>query len=174
MIRLCTLGPLELRGSDGQELRAILAQPKRVALLAYLALASPRGPHRRDTLLALFWPEHDAEHARNSLSQSVPVLRRSLGPDALVSHSGDTLGLEWRDLWCDAVAFEVALDQGRPGDAIELYRGDLLEGFHAGDAPDFEQWLETERARLAGRYAKALEGVAEEREAAGDFPGAVT
>ena len=43
MIRLRTLGPLDLRGSDGEELRTILAQPKRVALLAYLALATPRG-----------------------------------------------------------------------------------------------------------------------------------
>ena len=173
MIRLRTLGPLELRGSDGQELRAVLAQPKRVALLAYLALATPRGPHRRDTLLALFWPEHDAEHARNSLSQSVHVLRRSLGADVVVSRNGDTLSLDRGGLWCDAITFEDALDAGRVAEAVELYRGDLLAGFHVADAPDFEQWLETQRAQLAGRFAKALEAVAEEREAAGDFEGAV-
>ena len=93
VIRLLTLGPLELRGSGGQELRTILAQPKRVALLAYLALATPRGTHRRDTLLPLFWPEDDTEHARNSLSQSVHVLRRSLGTDVIVSYNGDAVGL---------------------------------------------------------------------------------
>jgi DNA-binding SARP family transcriptional activator len=54
MIRLRTLGALDLRDADGQELRGVLAQPKRAALLAYLALATPRGYHRRDTLLALF------------------------------------------------------------------------------------------------------------------------
>ena len=43
MIRLTVLGVLNLRGSDGQEVRGILGQPKRVALLTYLALASPRG-----------------------------------------------------------------------------------------------------------------------------------
>jgi adenylate cyclase len=173
MIRLRTLGSLDLRGSEGQELRTVLSQPKRAALLAYLALATPRGPHQRDTLLALFWPEHDTEHARNALSQAVHFLRRSLGAEALVAANGDGLGLEWKGFWCDAIAFEEALDTGRPAEALDLYPGDLLEGFHVADAPAFEQWLETERARLADHYGKALEAVAEEREAAGDYQGAV-
>jgi TolB-like protein/DNA-binding SARP family transcriptional activator/Flp pilus assembly protein TadD len=174
MIRLRTLGALDLRGSDEQELRAILAQPKRVALLAYLALARPRGPQRRDTLVALFWPEHDAEHARNSLSQSIHVLRRSLDTDALVSHNGDTLSVDRAAFWCDAVAFEETCEAGRAADAVELYRGDLLEGFHIADTPEFDRWLEAERTRLGGLYAKALETIAEEREAAGDGAGAAT
>ena len=173
-IRLRTLGALDLRGPDGQELGTVLAQPKRVALLCHLALATPRGPHRRDTLLPLFWPEHDTEHARNSLSQSVHVLRRALGPDALVSRNGETLSLGWGDLWCDAVAFEEALGGGRLGDAVELYRGELLEGFHVANAPEFERWLDAERARLANRYVKAVETLAGQRETAGDFSGAAT
>src|SRR4051794_13222124 len=127
MIHLRTLGALDLRSSEGQELRAVLAQPKRAALMAYLALASPRGPHRRDTLLALFWPEQDAEHARNALSQAVHFLRRSLGSDALVGSEGDGLRLEGKDFWCDAFAFEEALDACRLDEALNLYRGDLLE-----------------------------------------------
>ena len=174
MIRLQTLGVLDVRGSDGRELRTVLAQPKRVALLVYLALATPRGFHRRDTLLALFWPEHDAEHARNALSQAVHFLRRALGAETLVNRNGDELSLAWEHLWCDAIAFEEALDGGRPADALELYRGDLLEGFHISDAaPEFERWLDAERARLAGRHAQAVETQAEAREKAGDFAGAV-
>ena len=172
MIRLHTLGPLDLRGSDGQELRAILAQPKRIALLAYLALARPPGFQRRDTLLTLFWPEHDAEHARNSLSQSIHVLRRTLGPDILLTRNGDAVGLERANVLCDAVEFEKTLDAGKLAEAVEGYRGDLLEGFHISDAPEFDRWLETERARLTGRYAKALEALADQREAARDFEGA--
>ena len=173
MIQLRTLGALDLRDSDGQELRAVLAQPKRAALLAYLALASPRGTHRRDSLLALFWPEQDSEHARNALSQAVHFLRRAVGGEAIVTGNGDGLGLERTALWCDAVAFEEAIDAGRPGDALELYRGDLLEGFHIGDAPEFERWLEAERARLGDRYQKALESSANARETAGDHGDAV-
>ena len=171
MIRLRTLGGLDLRDSEGRELRAVLAQPKRLALLAYLALASPRGFHRRDALLALLWPEHDAEHARNSLNQSVFILRRHLGPDTIAGN-GDALGPDWRNLWCDAVAFEEALDSGRVAEAVDLYRGDLLEAFHIASAPEFERWLEAERARLASRFANALEALAEEREAARDWGGA--
>jgi DNA-binding SARP family transcriptional activator len=125
MIHLRTLGPLDLRGPEGRELRSIVAQPKRIALLAYLALASPRGPHRRDTLLALFWPEHDTEHARNSLNQSVHVLRRTLGSDVLVSRD-ETLSLDPEGIWCDALAFENWLEARQLTAALELYRGDLL------------------------------------------------
>ncbi|HVE78924.1 MAG TPA: hypothetical protein VNA89_08690, partial [Gemmatimonadaceae bacterium] len=172
MIRLRTLGALDLRGSDGQPLGAVLAQPKRVALLVYLVLAAPRRSHRRDTLLAIFWPEQDAEHARNALCQAVHFLRHSLGADALVSRNGDELGLDGGDLWCDALAFEETLDAAETAAAVELYRGELLEGFHVGHAPAFEHGLDGERARLAGRYAQAVEVLAEEREAAGDFGGA--
>jgi hypothetical protein len=38
----------------------ILAASKGAALLTYLAIATPRGFHRRDTLLALLWPELDS------------------------------------------------------------------------------------------------------------------
>ena len=142
VIRLRTLGGVDLLDSEGHELRALLAQPKRLALLAYLALATPRGFHRRDTLLALLWPEHDTEHARKSLIQSIHILRRHLGQDVIVSRNGDSLGLDWRDVWCDAVSFEDAIEAGRFAEAIELYRGDLLEGFHIANAPDFERWVD--------------------------------
>jgi DNA-binding SARP family transcriptional activator/TolB-like protein/Flp pilus assembly protein TadD len=174
MIYLRTLGALELRGSQGDELRDLLAQPKRMSLLAYLALTTPRGFHARDALLALFWPEHDTQHARNSLNQAVHSLRRTLGADAVVSRNGDALALNSREVWCDAVAFQEALDAGRLTEALELYRGELLEGFHVAAAPEFERWLEAERARLASRYLKAVETLAAEREAAGDFESAVS
>jgi DNA-binding SARP family transcriptional activator/TolB-like protein/Flp pilus assembly protein TadD len=174
MIRLRTLGSLDLRDSDGQELRGILSQPKRAALLAYLALAAPRAYHRRDTLLALFWPEYDAEHARNALSQAVHFLRRALGAEIVVSRNGDELGVERAHLWCDVVEFEEALDAGRGAHAVDLYRGDLLEGFHVFAAPEFERWLAGERKRLADRYVDAVEALASERESRGDLAGAVT
>ncbi len=175
MLRLRVLGAVDLRDSDGRELRTVLAQPKRVALLAFLTLASPRGAHRRDKLLALFWPDHDAEHARNALSQAVHFLRRTIGAEALINRGGEELAIEPSHVWCDAVAFEEALDAGRVSDALEFYRGDLLDAFHVADAgPEFERWLDGERKRLALRYAAAVEQVAIEREAATDFDGAVS
>ena len=64
MLRLTLLGPLDLRGEDGNELRAVLRQPKRLALLACLALTANGAYRRRDALLGLFWPDLDQEHAQ--------------------------------------------------------------------------------------------------------------
>src|SRR2546426_4173937 len=55
MIELRLLGRLSLTSADGRDVRALLGQPRRLALLAYLAAATPPGFHRRQpvgTLLA--------------------------------------------------------------------------------------------------------------------------
>jgi DNA-binding SARP family transcriptional activator len=65
------LGDLDLRGADGNRVDSIVAQPKRLALLAYLTLATPGGAQQRDLLISVFWPELDESNARNSLNQSL-------------------------------------------------------------------------------------------------------
>ncbi len=173
MLDLRTLGTLDLRdGPGGAELRAILAQSKRIGLLCYLALARPHGFHRRDKLLALFWPEADTEHARGSLRQAVRFLRRSLGEAAVESRGDDELALGAGVLTCDAIELERALDAGEPERALALYGGDLLPGFYVEAAPEFEQWLESERTRLRERAVAGAWAVADARERARDAAGA--
>jgi DNA-binding SARP family transcriptional activator len=145
-IELRLLGNLSLR-TTGREGAAILAQPKRLALLAYLATATPRGFHRRDSLLALFWPEVDQDHARTSLRKALHLLRQELGPELIQNRGDEEVGLAPDRFWCDAVEFEEAVEGGR-WEAIDLYQGDLLAGFHLSDAPGFERWLEESRFRL--------------------------
>src|SRR2546421_2573395 len=94
MIRLRTLGAVDLKDSEGRELRPLLTQPKRVALLTYLALAGSSGFRRRDTVVALFWPELDEEHARGSLRQALRFLRRSLGEGIIVSRGEEEIGVD--------------------------------------------------------------------------------
>ena len=158
MIELRTLGALDLR-ADGRELRSILAQPRRLALLAYLAIRSSQGFRQRDELLALFWPEYTDERARAALNRAVYYLRRSLGTGILLSRGDDEVGLAADRFRCDAAEFEAAARSAQHAAALELYRGDLLSGFHASDAPGFERWLESERERmrlLAQRSAWAV------------------
>src|SRR5438876_3288448 len=162
------LGGLNLLGVGGHELKSVLAQPKRVALLAYLAAATPRRFHRRDSLVALFWPELDQEHARAALRQALHVLRRSLGEGALQSHGDDEIGLGDAAFWCDMPAFDNALDAGRYAEALELYRGDLLDGFFISGAPEFERWLEDERADLRRRATETAWKLATSSQAAHD------
>ncbi|MEX2285272.1 MAG: BTAD domain-containing putative transcriptional regulator, partial [Gemmatimonadota bacterium] len=169
MIRFHLLGGADLRDDAGTELRSLLAQPKRLALLAYLALEASDGFCRRDRLFALFWPEFDAEHARLALRQALHFLRRALGPNAVVSRGDDELGVATGVVWCDVAAFENAADQGRAEEALELYRGDLLPGFFISDAsPDFEQWLEDERTRLRQLAATAAWSLSEAAEREGN------
>ncbi|MEP7177417.1 MAG: hypothetical protein ABI860_12785, partial [Gemmatimonadales bacterium] len=130
MIRFHTLGVLELRGPDGLELRSVLQQPKRLGLLAYLTIASPHRFHRRDSLLALFWPELDQDHARAALRRSLYFLRAELGPEVVTGRGDDEVGVPETALWCDARALERALDEGDAGQALSLYRGPLLEGLY--------------------------------------------
>src|SRR5512133_3708423 len=108
MIQLRVFGALELTQEGGAQVLSILSQPKRAALLCYLALS--RGLRRRDELLALFWPEQDTEHARAALRQSIYFLRRSLGEDVIVARGDEDLGVDHSLLWCDAVAFEERLE----------------------------------------------------------------
>ena len=148
MIELRTLGALELRGTDGREFRPILQQPKRLALLAYLAVATPRRFHRRDSLLARFWPDLDTDHARGALRRSLHFLRRTLGDNVILGRGDEEIGLSPDSIWCDTTAFDASLQAGDLTAAIELYRGELLQGFYIAGAPEFERWLDTERARL--------------------------
>ena len=125
MIELRTLGLLDLRALDGRDVGAVLRQPKRLGLLAYLAVSSPRRFHRRDTLLALFWPELDQEHARAALRRSLYFLRSELGAAVPSGRGDEEIGVPEDTLWCDTTAFDQALDAGDPERALELYRGPL-------------------------------------------------
>lgn len=168
MIRLLTLGVLDLRAPDGRELGAVLRQPKRLGLLAYLAAASPRRFHRRDTLLALFWPDLDEGHARAALRRALYFLRAELGAAAIEGRGDEEVGVPEQALWSDAAAFDRALEAGNAAEALALYRGALLEGLHvAGAAPEFQEWLEGERLRRRDQAARAARGLVEQEEIAG-------
>ena len=167
MFRLSVLGRIDLRDAAGSEVRPVLTQPKRMALLVYLAASRPQRFHRRDALLPLFWPELAEAPARNALRQALHQLRSSLGSDVVVSRGADALGVDPALLSCDAVEFEQALDRGQLGDALRLYGGTLLPGFAIAGAADFDEWLDAERARLRSRAARAAWAHAEQRERAG-------
>ena len=172
MIRLRLLGTVDLRDSQGRELGAVLRRPKLLALLGYLTVARPQGLQRRDTLVALLWPELDHAHARNALSQAVHALRQTLGHAALLARGEEELGVSEEGLECDVREFETALEAGRAEQALELYRGGLLNGLHVSGVPEFERWLDEERERLRRRACEAAQLLTERETAAGNQVGA--
>src|SRR5687768_10872080 len=167
MSELLTLGRVRLVTEDTADTTTGGVQPKRVALLAYLALATT-GPVRRDALLALFWPELGDEEARRALRQALHHLRRAIGADVFVS-AGDELSLREGALQCDALTFDRRVTEGRFEDALALYRGDFFDGFHVEDvAAELEEWVERTRARLKRRAATSAWSAADAAAAAGN------
>jgi DNA-binding SARP family transcriptional activator len=168
MLRLYTLGQLDLRDASDASVRAVLVQPKRLALLTFLASARPNGFHRRDFLLPLFWPELNAARARNALRQAIHQLRAVLGADVVLSRGGEAVGIDPSRLWCDATEFDDVLDRGGIVDALALYGGDFLPGFFIDGSPTFDRWLDEMRSHLRGRAARALWALAEQQERLGN------
>ena len=172
MIELRLLGTLHLKGADGRAVPVILAQPKRLVLLAYLAL-HPDGA-RRDSVVAMFWPELDTGHARGALRQSLRFLRRELGDGILNGHSDEAIAFEPRTVWCDVVAFEQACKAGHVAQALELYRGGFLDGcFVSGGSQELERWITAERTRLGQLAGRAAADLMAHAEREGDLPTAL-
>lgn len=170
MIELTLLGPHAVRGADGRELAALPAQPKRFALLAYLALGAGAGYQRRDSLAALFWPELDQFAARRALRNTLYHLREALGDDIIVARGHDAVAIDPAALICDATRLADAVDNGRFEEAVERYRGELLAGLHVPNSGEaFEEWLSLERRRMVELVLRALRALVAREEAAGDF-----
>jgi DNA-binding SARP family transcriptional activator len=167
---LRTLGTLDLRGPDGSSLAAVLAQPKRAALLAYLALARPHGPVRRDILLVTFWPELPDDRARAALRNALSFLRKA-APGILAARADDAVAVE--ALASDVRRMEAALAEGDVLGALAHYGGDLLAGVHVDDAPAWEHWRDAERLRLRHVALAAARGAAEAARGRGEADGAV-
>ncbi|HXT17662.1 MAG TPA: BTAD domain-containing putative transcriptional regulator [Gemmatimonadaceae bacterium] len=154
------LGGIELRGIETAAAERVLVQPKLVALLVYLALAgSARRYQRRDHLVALLWPELDQAHSRTALRKAVHFIRGAVGSEMLLSRGDEEIALAEGAVTCDALEFVTHVEAGRLARAMDLYRGDLMPGFHLSGCADFERWLDDQRNDLrerAGGTALAL------------------
>jgi len=155
VIRLRLLGSVELFGSDSTELRSIIAQPKPMALLAYLAASTPVGFRRREELLAIFWPELDSGRGRRALSQALHVLRSELDEGVITSRGVEEVGIDRTLISTDVDEFRAAIDRQDWKTALDLYRGELLSGFLISGSPEFDQWLDRERSGLKSKAIDA-------------------
>ena len=158
-LRLYFLGTLDIR-YDSQP----LPKPptlKSQSLLAYLVLHHHR-PQPRDRLVGLFWGDRPQRKARRSLSTALWHIRRCLPNDIPILSDPHTVQFDPQsDLWLDVDQFEKLVDweTGRLVDwetrvsalcaAVDLYRGDFLDGF-------YDDWIINERYRLETLFLEAL------------------
>jgi DNA-binding SARP family transcriptional activator len=146
-----------------------ITSQKAQALFYYLI--SNRQAHTREKLAALFWGETSERQAKGSLRNTLYELRRDLTPGSkpaekyILAESNTLCFNPEADYWLDTEEFEKLLDKKAEGErtrmdnwskAVELYRGDFLEGFIVKDSYEFEDWSFFERERLQRRYLEAL------------------
>src|SRR5690349_12052991 len=148
--------------------------PRLQSLLAYLVLHRS-APQDRSRLAFLLWPDSTDAQAHTNLRKLLHQLRQAV-PDIDTYLHADRHNLHWveqepekeRDWRLDVEDFEDALarsEQARGsregseergtqlqalGQAVELYRGELLPGC-------YDEWLLAERDRLHQAYIHAAE-----------------
>jgi DNA-binding SARP family transcriptional activator/TolA-binding protein len=165
VLRINVLGGLYVT-RDGHPASGAAGQPRRLALLALLAIAGDRGM-TRDALLAYLWPEADEERGRRALTQALYALRRDLGDDEAVTGLKD-LRLNPELVASDVGEFRAALAAGDDARAAELWRGPFLEGFHLPGSDAFERWVEEQRTALQHDSTALLDRLARRAQDTGD------
>jgi len=134
-LRVYTLGPERIE-RDGEpiassEWRTVTAQE----LFFYLLFA---GPHTREQISVVFWPESSTKRVRASFHTTLFRARKALGENTIKHDDGLYFVNPEVAVWCDAKDLEAAASQARllpPRDArtedlwrraTELYRGEFL------------------------------------------------
>jgi DNA-binding SARP family transcriptional activator len=149
-VRLELLGDLLIRSGNGS--LVTIGAKKSQALLAYLAM-KPSQHVSREKLATLLWSSTGPDQARQSLRQTLSTVRKELLEIApsqkTLIEEGDLLSLD-KSVSCDVGEFESLAAAGTEAalqEAIELYRGDFLDGFIINEER-FDQFVLGERDRL--------------------------
>jgi DNA-binding SARP family transcriptional activator/predicted ATPase len=142
---------------------------KALALLVYLAVT--KRPHSRESLAGLFWGEMPDMAAKANLRKILSVLREIAASNIEIDRQEVSFNRD-SNYWLDTGIFESKLQDPTPNlftpaeipdqnvklldEAVQLYKGEFLEGFYVRDAPAFEEWVLPERERLRQRMLQAL------------------
>ena len=190
-LRIYSFGPPEIRLGG-----SLLTFPTRKtqALLLYLAIEA--GLQQREHLATLFWPEASPERSHGNLRNTLRHLQRSLRnaagvrqlPYLNVSHNSISLNFD-TSVSLDLSTIEAAYAQARsdrssriPAEgtsnlplfqaAAAFQRGEFLAGFSLGDAPEFDDWVASQREVWHRRLGLVLDRLTEILFTKGDFSSA--
>jgi DNA-binding SARP family transcriptional activator len=155
LLRLRTFGGLWIENPQAEA--AAGPRPRSLALLAICAAAGAKGVSR-ERALGVLWPNSHPERARHALSQTLYYVRREVGAEVIVS--SPDLRLDPRLITSDVDEFLAATRSKKWADAVALYTGAFLDGFYLSDGPEFERWVDDERASLAADAARAFDAAA--------------
>ena len=167
------LGPFAAKNGEGADL---VLPKKGQALLAFLMVNRGRQV-ARDDLSALLWSNTGSDQARHSLRQCLSVFRRTFAHAAgplLVQTDKLTLS-HATALTSDLEALERLEKSGSLADLADadaLYRGEFLAGLCLPGEP-FDDWVSSERQRLADARLRILTNLAGLHAQANDYATAI-
>ncbi len=184
-LHLSLLGRLEI-SQEGTPIERF-AHNKSLALLCYLAVTGR--PHTRTALAGMLWSEATEANALAGLRKVLADLRQQVAPHLIITRRQVALNRE-QPYWLDVEAFEQQIneietvqgagllptgvvmptDAARLAEAVDLYRGDFLAGFHVRRALVFEEWVLLQRERLRLTALRALHVLASHHMAQGTYP----
>jgi DNA-binding SARP family transcriptional activator len=126
-----------------------------IALLVYLIVHADRAV-ARESVVELFWPNAEPDRARASLKTATWSIRRNIraagfDPDEMLfvgKQAMRWIGRTEVDVG-DFTSLANSKDPNERLKALDLYRGDFLEG-------NYEDWVIEERERLAAIYERVL------------------
>ena len=151
MLEIRTLGGITL-GVNGHTI-SDMGSRKAEAMLVYLVVEDRQ--LNRDVLAALFWPESTGEHASTSLRVALSILRKNIGDYLDISRDTVRIKLDAK-VYLDLDDLKEKLASGQMEQALEIYQGDFLQGFHIRDSSEFEDWLRLEQERVRRLVVKAI------------------
>jgi molecular chaperone HtpG len=185
-ISLLGLFQLEL---DNQNISDTLRTAKERALLAYLTVESDRS-HTREALAELLWPEKPEGVARTNLRQALLGVRRAIGDRDLSKPylvvDDETIQFN-RDqhYWTDTEAFNIHIQNTFTHThksletclycaqhlqaAVDLYRGDFMDGSLLLDSPSFQEWVVFHREQYLRYLLSALQTLSDYFRLVGKF-----
>jgi predicted ATPase/DNA-binding SARP family transcriptional activator len=171
-LELSLLGTVAIN-LDGDPISGHLSA-KSQALLCYLAVTGDT--QSREKLAGLLWGNRPDDKAKANLRRSLSDLRRVVGDALTITRQTVALNPDGA-YWLDVEAFQstFAEDSADPErlqalrGALDLYRGEFLEGFSVRQALEFEEWALQERERMHQLAIEALHRLSEACAARGEY-----
>lgn len=182
-LRISLFSKLQIQGSNEQNIK--IEQRRAQELLCYLLIHRDQ-LHKREKLAAILWPEAAPEQSKRNLRQTLWQLQATINHTSQqeiqsLHKEYDRVGMGLcTSYWLDAAVLEDAFTtvKDKPGQdlcaqqaeqlrhAIQLYQGDLLEGWN-------QDWCILERDRLQYMYLAMLDKLLSYSEAQHEYEAAV-
>lgn len=149
---------------------------KTLGLIAYLAMNMDMPPSR-DRIMTLFWGDRFTDQARQSLRQAISKLRRlgeEYGEDIVTSNE-ERIGLNPKTVQVDVDDFfrlAKEKDASSAVAALGIMKGPLLDSLF-GQQAEFDDWLASERQRVATTAGQLFEKAADHQMQEGDLVSAL-